>query len=75
MWIGIAIVAVSVVAGIRLVGAADDSVSVWAVTEDLGAGAVVEREQLEARSVRFADAADAGRYLAHRRAAARRCAT
>jgi len=63
MWIGIAIVAVSVVAGIRLVGGADDSVSVWAVTEDLGAGAVVEREHLEARSVRFADTADAGRYL------------
>ncbi len=63
MWIGIAIVAVSVIAGIRLVGAADDSVSVWAVTEDLGAGAVVEREHLESRWVRFADPADAERYL------------
>lgn len=63
LWIGVAIVAVSVVAGVRLVGAADDSVSVWAVSEDLGAGATVEPEQLEARSVRFADPAAAARYL------------
>jgi hypothetical protein len=63
MWIGIAIVAVSVVAGVRLVGGADDTISVWAVTEDLGAGATVEPDVLAARAVRFADEADAARYL------------
>jgi hypothetical protein len=63
MWIGIAIVAVSVVAGVRLVGGADDTISVWAVTEDLGAGGSVDPDMLEARAVRFADAADAARYL------------
>lgn len=63
MWIGVAIVAVSVVAGIRLVGAADDSVSIWAVTEDLGPGAAVDPDVLEARSVRFTDETQMERYL------------
>ena len=36
LWIGIAIVAVSVVAGARLLAAADDSVTVWAAAADLG---------------------------------------
>ena len=63
MWVGVAIVAVSVVAGVRLVGSADDSVAIWAVTEDLGAGTSVEAEHVEARSVRFADVDDLARYL------------
>ena len=53
----------SVVAGVRLVGSADDSVTVWAVTEDLEAGTSVEAEHVEARSVRFADVDDLSRYL------------
>jgi len=63
MWIGIAIVAVSVVGGVRLVGGADDSVSVWAVSADAGAGTTLEPEQLVARRVRFVEDVDAGRYL------------
>ena len=63
LWIGVAIVAVSVVAGVRLVGSADDSVAVWAVTEDLGVGTAVEAEHVEARSVRFGDVDDLARYL------------
>jgi hypothetical protein len=63
LWIGVAIVAVSVVAGVRIVGGADDSISVWAVTEDLETGAALDPDQLEARAVRFADVADADRYL------------
>jgi len=63
MWIGIAIVAVSVVGGVRLVGGADDSVSVWSVSEDVGAGTTLEPDQLVARRVRFVEDADAGRYL------------
>lgn len=63
MWIGIAIVAVSVVGGVRLVGAADESVSVWAVSEDVGAGTTLEPDQLVARRVRFVESADVERYL------------
>ena len=63
LWIGVAIVAVSVVAGVRVVGGADDSVSVWAVTEDLAPGAVLDPDLLESRAVRFTDEEDAGRYL------------
>lgn len=63
LWIGIAIVAASVVAGARLVASADDTVSVWAVASDLGVGDQVGEEDLVARRVRFADAADLERYF------------
>ena len=63
LWVGVAIVAVSVVAGVRVVGAADDSVSVWALSEDLAVGATVEPEALEVRAVRFGDEDDLALYL------------
>ncbi len=63
MWIGIAIVAVSVVGGVRLIGAADESVSVWSVADDVGAGTTLDPDQLSARRVRFVESADAERYL------------
>ena len=63
LWIGIAIVAVSVVAGARLLASADDTVAVWAVVEDMGAGDVVTEADLEVRRVRFADAGDLDRYF------------
>lgn len=55
LWIGVAIVAVSVVVGARVVGAADDSVAVWAATGDMGAGDTVGADDLVAHRVRFAD--------------------
>ena len=55
LWIGIVIVAVSVVAGARLLSAADDTVSVWAVAADVGAGDVLSPDDLVATRVRFAD--------------------
>lgn len=55
LWIGVAIVAVSVVAGARLLGAADDSVTVWAVESDMGAGDTVTSEDLVAERVRFVE--------------------
>ncbi len=61
-WIGVAIVAVSVVAGARLLGAADESVTVWAASDDLAAGAEVTADDLEPRQVRFVDADDLDRY-------------
>ena len=63
LWIGVAIVAISVVAGARLLAAADDSVAVWATTADLAAGAEVTGDDLEARQVRFVDGADLDLYV------------
>lgn len=63
LWIGIAIVAASVLAGARLLAAADDTVAVWAVADDMGAGDVVTEADLEVRRVRFADDADLDRYF------------
>lgn len=63
MWIGIAIVAASVVAGARLMAAADDTVAVWAVADDMGRGDVVTEDDLVARRVRFADADDLTSYF------------
>ena len=63
LWIGIAIVAVSVVAGARLLASADDTVAVWATVEDLGAGDLVTEADLEVRRVRFAEGEDLDRYF------------
>lgn len=63
MWVGVAIVAVSVVAGARLVGAADESVPVWAVAEDMGAGDAVAADDLVAHRVRFVDPAHLDLYF------------
>jgi len=63
LWIGIAIVAVSVVSGARLLASADDTVAVWAVADDMGAGDLVSESDLVVRRVRFADGDDLGRYF------------
>ena len=57
MWVGVAIVAVSVVAGARLLAAADDTVPVWALAADKGAGDRVGEDDLVAHRVRFTDEA------------------
>jgi hypothetical protein len=64
LWIGIAIVAASVVGGARLLATADDTVSVWGVTADMGAGDQVTGGDLVALRVRFADGAQLDRYFA-----------
>jgi hypothetical protein len=63
LWVGILILAASVVAGARLLGQADDSVSVWAAREDLAPGESVGADDLVAHRVRFADAGNQDRYL------------
>jgi hypothetical protein len=55
LWIGVALVAGSVVAGARVLAAADDTVQVWAAASDLGAGQQVEADDLVAQRVRFGD--------------------
>ncbi len=57
------IVAGSVVLGARLLAAADDTVSVWAVVGDHGVGSPVGADDVVAVRVRFADDADLDRYL------------
>jgi hypothetical protein len=62
LWIGLLTVAVSVVAGSRLLAAADDTVQVWAVAADAGPGAELVEADLVARRVRFADDGDLAAY-------------
>lgn len=64
LWVGLLIVAVSVVAGARLLASADDTVQVWGVAADAGPGARLDPGQLVAHRVRFADDADLGDYYA-----------
>jgi hypothetical protein len=57
LWIGIVLVAASVVVGARVLAAADDTVQLWAAADDLGAGQRVGADDLVATRVRFADGA------------------
>lgn len=63
LWVGVAIVAASVVAGARILGAADDSVAVWATARDVAPGDTVSVDDLVSTSVRFGDSTDLDRYL------------
>lgn len=55
--------AVSVIVGARILGAADDSVTVWAAARDLAPGDTIRADDLVTTSVRFGDTADLDRYL------------
>lgn len=63
LWVGVLVVAASIVAGARVLGSADDTVRVWAATSDMGAGDTVTADDLVARQVRFDDAGDLDRYV------------
>jgi len=63
LWVGIAIVAMSVVLGARVVGAADESAPVWSLQADMGAGDTLGDADVVAREVRFVHSSDADRYL------------
>jgi hypothetical protein len=63
LWVGVAIVAVSVVGGARLLASADDTVAVYGVATDMGAGDQVTEDDLEVQRVRFAEAEDGERYF------------
>jgi hypothetical protein len=60
--VGVLLVCVSVALGARLL-AADDLTRVWAVRDDVAAGETLTSADLRAVGVRFADAADAERYV------------
>jgi hypothetical protein len=63
LWIGVALVAASVLVGALVLGTSDDTVAVWAATESMGPGHVLTADDLTARRVGFADAADASLYV------------
>lgn len=63
LWIGVVIVAASVMVGARLLDAADTSVTVWAADHDLAEGDTVSAADLVSVRVRFVDEADLARYL------------
>jgi hypothetical protein len=63
LWVGVALVAVSVVVGARLLAAADDTVPVWRVTQGLEAGDPVTADVVEVAHVHFGDSAVAHGYL------------
>lgn len=60
---GIAVVAVCVLAGSRLLATADDTVAVWSTQRDLVAGTVLSHGDLERSEIRFVSAATAQRYV------------
>ncbi|WP_435745986.1 hypothetical protein [Nocardioides sp. SYSU DS0663] len=63
LWVGVLLVAASVVGGARLLASVDDSVQVWAVGADLGAGDRVTTADLVPERVRFADGSALERYF------------
>jgi hypothetical protein len=63
LWVGIVLVAASVVVGARVLAAADDTVQVWAAASDLGAGERIDTDDLVAQRVRFAEGSALGGYF------------
>jgi hypothetical protein len=63
LWIGVAILAASVLVGARVFAQADDLVAVWAVTQTHAEGDTLVEADLVAHRVRFAESDDAARYL------------
>jgi len=62
LWIGVALVAISVVAGARILGADDTTVVVWSAADDFAPGTQLSEDDLVGRRVDFSDAADLDRY-------------
>ncbi len=63
LWIGVVLVLASVVVGARLLAAADDTVSVWALSDDLAAGSAVDAGDVSVVDVHFDSSAAAERYV------------
>jgi hypothetical protein len=63
LWIGIALVAASVLVGARVLAAADDTEAVWALRADAGAGETLAEDDLVSVRVRFQDADELDRYF------------
>lgn len=64
LWVGVVLVAGSVVAGARILSGADDMTQVWSASGDLVVGQTLTADDLRPTSVRFDEDADRSRYLA-----------
>ena len=62
LWVGVALVAVSVLVGVRIVSGADRTVGVWAAAGDLAPGTPVSQHDLQVRRVHFGSGGT-GAYL------------
>jgi hypothetical protein len=63
LWIGLAIVAASIVAGALVLGTSEDTVPVWAAADTLGAGHRLSADDLAVRRVRFDDTGAVSLYF------------
>lgn len=63
LWVGVVLVAGSVVAGARILASADDMTRVWSASSDLAVGQTLTADDLRATRIRFDDRADRDRYL------------
>lgn len=62
--LGVLLVAVTALAGAKLLSAADDTTTIWAAKHDLAAGTKLSSDDLTTARVRFTNSEDAGRYVA-----------
>jgi hypothetical protein len=63
LWVGLLLVAVSVLVGARLLAAADDTVPVWRLADDVQPGDELTPADVDVAHVHFEDAAAATTYL------------
>src|SRR4051812_27091927 len=63
LWLGVAIVAASVLAGSLLLGTSEKTVPVWAATQPLASGHVLTAGDLAVRRIRFDGSDEAGLYF------------
>jgi len=63
LWVGLVLVAASVVVGARVLAGADDTVGVWALARDVSEGAPLTGDALVVRQVRFSDPEVLDSYL------------
>jgi hypothetical protein len=62
--LGVLLVAITALAGAKLLSAADDTTTIWAAKHDLPAGTTLTGDNLTTARVRFTNSQDAGRYVA-----------
>ncbi|MFG1814949.1 SAF domain-containing protein [Kribbella sp. NPDC049174] len=62
--LGVLLVAITALAGAKLLSSADDTTTIWAAKEDIPAGTKLTSDDLTTARVRFTNSEDAGRYVA-----------
>jgi hypothetical protein len=62
--LGVLLVAITALAGAKLLSSADDTTTIWAAKHDLAAGTTLTDDDLTTARVRFTNGEDASRYVA-----------